>query len=77
MEEMAHQLELAVDGVVDAHYVFTDIGRLRDGRDVLVGAEIRLREGAGVQFEDSVRIDQVGGDDITREGLSGSQTVPA
>ena len=75
MEVMAHQLKLAVDGVVDANHVFSDIGRLRDGRDVLIGAEVRLRERARIQFEDSVLVDQVGGDDITREWLSGSQAV--
>jgi hypothetical protein len=72
---MAHQLKLAVDGVVDANHVFTDIGRLRDGRNVLTGAEVRLREGARIQFEDSVLVDQVGGDDVAWEGLSSSQAV--
>ncbi len=72
---MPHQLKLAVDGVVDANYVFTDIGRLRNGRNKLTGAKVRFREGACIQFEDRIRVDQVGGDDITGKRLPGSQTV--
>src|ERR1700677_4596931 len=72
---MAHQLKLAVDGVVDANHVFTDIGRGRDGRNELTGAEVRLRERARIQFEDSILVDQVGGDDVSVKGLSRSQSV--
>ena len=61
---MAHELKLAVDGVVDANHVFTDIGRLGDGRDVLTGAQVRLRKGARIQLEDRVGVDQVGGDHV-------------
>src|ERR1700677_2195839 len=76
---MAHQLKLAVDGVVDANHIFTDIGRLRDGRNVLTGAQVRLREGTRIQLEDRVWIDQVGGDDgdsaAVTKGLARSQAV--
>ena len=72
---MAHQLKLAVDGVVDANHVFTDIGRLGDGRNVLTGAEVWLWEGPRIQFEDGILVDQVGGDDVSWERLSRSQAV--
>ena len=76
MEVMAHQLELAVDGVVDADHVFTDVGRLRDGRNVLRAVVVvRLREGSRIHLEDRVLVDQVGGDDVAWERLSSGQTV--
>src|SRR5258708_12020915 len=43
MKVMAHQLELAVDVVVDANHVFTDVGLLRDRRYELTRAQIRMR----------------------------------
>ena len=75
MKVMAHQLELAVDVVVDANNIFTDVGLLRNRRYELPGAQIRMREGASVEFPDGILIDQVGRNRITREGLSSRQTV--
>src|SRR5580704_12338237 len=72
---MAHQLKFAVDGVVNANDIFSYVGGLRDGRNVLVGAQVWVGESARIQFEDSVLVDQVGRDDIAWEGLSDSQTV--
>src|SRR6266702_2668766 len=59
MEIVAHQLQLGIDGVVDAYYVFADIGGLWDGRNVLGCTKVRMREGARVHFEDRIRIDQL------------------
>ncbi len=64
---MAHELKLAIDGMIDAHHVFTDIGRLRDGRNVLTGAEVRLWKGPGIQQKDGVLVDPVGGDNVAWE----------
>src|SRR6202789_2355340 len=75
MEQMAHELEFAVDGVINANYIFANIRRLRDGGDVLVGAEVRVREGARVQFQNGVLIDQVRGNSVARERLTLGQTV--
>src|ERR1700722_8543657 len=75
MEQVAHQLEFAVDGVVNADDIFANVGRLRDGRDVLVSAEVRGREGARVYFEDRVLVDQICGNYAARERLTLGQTV--
>src|SRR5271156_2748728 len=81
MEQMAHELKFAVDGVINADHVFTNVGRLRDGRDVLAGAEGRVRKGARIEFEDRVLVDQVGGNGIDGatigrvKGLALSQAV--
>ena len=76
MEIVPHQLELAVDGVVDAHNVFPNIGRLRNGRDVLRSVvEVWFRERARIQLKNRILVDQVGGDDVARERLSWCQTV--
>src|ERR1700728_3113553 len=76
MQVMAHQLVLAVDGVVDAHHIFADLGWLRDGCDVL-GAIVVVwfREGARVDLEDRVLVDQVGWNHVAWEGTSRGQTV--
>ena len=76
MEIVPHQLVLAVDRVVDAHDVFADVGRLRNGRDVLRSVvEVWFRERARIQLKNRVLVHQVGGDDVARERLSCDQTV--
>src|SRR6266702_7618115 len=81
MEIVAHQLQLGIDGVVDAYYVFADIGGLWDGRNVLSCTEVRMREGASVYFEDRIRIDQLvrnredGRRRVMGEGLVRSQAA--
>ena len=75
MDIVTHQLQLAIDGVVNANHILTDVGRLRDGRDVLTGAIVRFGEGSRVQFKHYVRIDQVGRNRIVWEGLTGRQPI--
>src|ERR1022692_1055286 len=59
MEIMPHQLELAVDGVIDAHHILANVFRSRDGRDVLraVGL-IRMRKGVRIQLEHGILVNQ-------------------
>ena len=56
---------LLLIAVVDAHNVFTDIGRLRNRRRCIASVvEVRFRECACVQLKHRVLIDQVGGNDV-------------
>ncbi len=75
MEIVAHQLQLGIDGVVDAYYVFADIGGLWDGRNVLGCTKVRMREGSRVHFEDRIRINQLFRNNIVGEGLVRSETA--
>ena len=73
MEIIAHQLQLGVDGVVDAHYVLADIRGLWDGRNVLGCTKVRMREGARIHFKDGIGVYELFRDDVVWEGLPGSQ----
>ena len=76
MEVMAHQLILAVDGVVDADHVFANVGRLRDGCDVLGAVVVvRLGKGARIHLQNRILVDQVGRDMLFGKRLSGCQSV--
>ena len=75
MQVVTHQLELAPDGSIDAHDVFTDIGCLRNGRNELAGTEIGFRKCAGVEFPNRILVDQVGWDCVVWERLALRQTI--
>src|ERR1700758_889734 len=64
--------------MVDAHDVFTNVGRLRNGRDVLRAViEVRLRERSRIDLQNRILIKEVGGDHIVWEWLSSRKAVGA
>src|ERR1017187_1198678 len=75
MQIVTHQLEFAVDAVVDAGRLFTDVIRGRDRRDVLVCSQIRFGEGTGIKLEHRVGVYQVGGNHIAGEEAARTQTI--
>jgi hypothetical protein len=64
---VTHQLEFAVDGVVDTAGFLTNVVGGRDGRGVLVGTEIWFWEGTGVYLKDGLGIQNVGGVEVAGE----------
>src|SRR5262249_55137153 len=55
--------------------VFADIGGLRDRRNVLRRAKVRMREGARIQFEDRIRIDQLFRNNVVGKWLAWGQAT--
>ena len=58
MEVVAHQLKFGIDGVVDTYDIFTDIGWLRDRRNILACAKVWLWKRSRIQFKYRIRVEQ-------------------